>query len=54
MTREDALRRLESQWPAAKQVQHANVVLSTLWEPEVTQKQVRHTPQAVYSQCLEY
>lgn len=54
VTREDALRRLESQWPAAKQVQHANVVLSTLWEPEVTQKQVRHTPQAVYSQCLEY
>uniref|UniRef100_A0A3P8VA96 Bifunctional coenzyme A synthase n=2 Tax=Cynoglossus semilaevis TaxID=244447 RepID=A0A3P8VA96_CYNSE len=40
VTREDALRRLESQWPAAKQVQHANVVLSTLWEPEVTQKQV--------------
>ncbi|XP_074520207.1 bifunctional coenzyme A synthase [Halichoeres trimaculatus] len=37
---EDALRRLQSQWPNSKQVEHANVVLSTLWEPEVTQKQV--------------
>lgn len=38
---EDALRRLQSQWSNAKQVEHANVVLSTLWEPEVTRKQVR-------------
>uniref|UniRef100_H3CH64 Bifunctional coenzyme A synthase n=1 Tax=Tetraodon nigroviridis TaxID=99883 RepID=H3CH64_TETNG len=37
---EDALRRLQSQWSNAKQVEHANVVLSTLWEPEVTRKQV--------------
>nr|XP_019938799.1 PREDICTED: bifunctional coenzyme A synthase [Paralichthys olivaceus] len=37
---EDAVRRLNSQWSNAKQVEHANVVLSTLWEPEVTQKQV--------------
>ncbi|XP_060951317.1 bifunctional coenzyme A synthase [Limanda limanda] len=37
---EDAMRRLSSQWSNAKQVEHANVVLSTLWEPEVTQKQV--------------
>ncbi|KAM6963867.1 bifunctional coenzyme A synthase isoform 1-T1 [Tautogolabrus adspersus] len=37
---DDALRRLQSQWSNAKQVEHANVVLSTLWEPEVTQKQV--------------
>uniref|UniRef100_A0A3Q2QK84 Bifunctional coenzyme A synthase n=1 Tax=Fundulus heteroclitus TaxID=8078 RepID=A0A3Q2QK84_FUNHE len=37
---EDALRRLHSQWPNGKQVEHANVVLSTLWEPEVTRKQV--------------
>ncbi|XP_034564462.1 bifunctional coenzyme A synthase [Notolabrus celidotus] len=37
---EDAQRRLQSQWPNAKQLEHANVVLSTLWEPEVTQKQV--------------
>ncbi|KAM4715472.1 bifunctional coenzyme A synthase isoform 1-T4 [Anableps anableps] len=37
---EDALRRLQSQWSNSKQVKHANVVLSTLWEPEVTQKQV--------------
>ncbi|XP_026172164.1 bifunctional coenzyme A synthase [Mastacembelus armatus] len=36
----DALRRLQSQWSNAKQVEHANVLLSTLWEPEVTRKQV--------------
>ncbi|AWP17790.1 putative bifunctional coenzyme A synthase isoform 2 [Scophthalmus maximus] len=40
VTTEDAVRRLKSQWPNAKQVEHANVVLSTLWEPEVTQRQV--------------
>lgn len=39
---EDALRRLQSQWSNAKQVERANVVLSTLWEPEVTRKQVTH------------
>ncbi|XP_023264882.1 bifunctional coenzyme A synthase [Seriola lalandi dorsalis] len=37
---DDALRRLHSQWSNTKQVEHANVVLSTLWEPEVTRKQV--------------
>lgn len=37
---EDAVRRLKSQWPNAKLIEHANVVLCTLWEPEVTQKQV--------------
>ncbi|XP_075872327.1 bifunctional coenzyme A synthase [Nelusetta ayraudi] len=37
---EDALRRLQSQWPNSRQVEHANVVLSTLWEPKVTHKQV--------------
>lgn len=37
---EDALRRLQSQWSNTKQVEHANVVLSTLWEPEVTRRQV--------------
>lgn len=37
---EDALRRLQSQWPNSRQVEHANVVLSTLWEPKVTRKQV--------------
>lgn len=41
---EDALRRLQSQWSNAKQVERANVVLSTLWEPEVTRKQVRPSP----------
>lgn len=40
---EDALRRLQSQWSNTKQVERANVVLSTLWEPQVTQKQVRCT-----------
>ncbi|XP_070712307.1 bifunctional coenzyme A synthase-like isoform X1 [Pempheris klunzingeri] len=42
VTSEDALRRLQSQWSNGKQVEHANVVLSTLWEPEVTRKQVTH------------
>lgn len=37
---EDALRRLQSQWPNSRQVEHANVVLSTLWAPKVTRKQV--------------
>ncbi|XP_029953996.1 bifunctional coenzyme A synthase [Salarias fasciatus] len=37
---EDALRRLHSQWSNSRQVEQANVVLSTLWEPEVTRKQV--------------
>nr|XP_040031760.1 bifunctional coenzyme A synthase isoform X2 [Gasterosteus aculeatus aculeatus] len=40
LTTEDALRRLRSQWSNGEQVAHANVVLSTLWEPEVTRKQV--------------
>ncbi|XP_068438540.1 bifunctional coenzyme A synthase [Clinocottus analis] len=40
LTTEEAQRRLQSQWSNGKQVAHANVVLSTLWEPEVTQKQV--------------
>ncbi|XP_056594252.1 bifunctional coenzyme A synthase isoform X1 [Triplophysa dalaica] len=37
---EEALRRLKSQWPNAKLVEDANVVLCTLWEPDVTQRQV--------------
>ncbi|KAL2078472.1 hypothetical protein ACEWY4_026157 [Coilia grayii] len=41
VTEEDAVRRLQSQWPTAKQIQHANVVLCTLWEPDHTQKQVQ-------------
>ncbi|XP_054454828.1 bifunctional coenzyme A synthase [Anoplopoma fimbria] len=40
LTAEDALRRLRSQWSNSQQLAHANVVLSTLWEPEVTRKQV--------------
>ncbi|CAL8301329.1 unnamed protein product [Lota lota] len=42
VSRDDALRRLHSQQPVKQQVEQANVVLSTLWEPEVTQRQVRH------------
>uniref|UniRef100_A0AAY4B3S3 Bifunctional coenzyme A synthase n=1 Tax=Denticeps clupeoides TaxID=299321 RepID=A0AAY4B3S3_9TELE len=38
---DDAQKRLQSQWPGHKQVQHANVVLCTLWEPNVTQRQVQ-------------
>ncbi|KAJ7984620.1 hypothetical protein DPEC_G00356660 [Dallia pectoralis] len=41
VSQEDAIRRLQSQWGTARQVEHANVVLCTLWEPEVTQRQVR-------------
>lgn len=48
---EDALRRLQSQWPNDKQVEHANVVLSTLWEPEVTHKQVRHVIPSSVTRC---
>ena len=48
VTTEDALRRLQSQWSNSKQVEHANVVLSTLWEPEVTRKQVRHSLAALH------
>uniref|UniRef100_A0A087XVC3 Bifunctional coenzyme A synthase n=1 Tax=Poecilia formosa TaxID=48698 RepID=A0A087XVC3_POEFO len=40
VSKEDALCRLQSQWPSSKQVKYANVVLSTLWESEVTRKQV--------------
>ncbi|XP_041672475.1 bifunctional coenzyme A synthase [Cheilinus undulatus] len=40
VTTDEALRRLQSQWSNAKRVEHANVVLSTLWESDVTQKQV--------------
>ncbi|KAG7506979.1 bifunctional coenzyme A synthase [Solea senegalensis] len=49
VTTEDALRRLQSQWSSAKQVRRANVVLSTLWEPEVTHKQVKHTSPYQYT-----
>ncbi|XP_061561815.1 bifunctional coenzyme A synthase isoform X2 [Phycodurus eques] len=37
---EDAQRRLWSQGSDAQWLEHANVVLSTMWEPEVTRKQV--------------
>ncbi|XP_077359806.1 bifunctional coenzyme A synthase [Festucalex cinctus] len=37
---EDAQRRLQSQASNAQRLEHANVVLSTLWEADVTRKQV--------------
>ncbi|XP_077594815.1 bifunctional coenzyme A synthase [Stigmatopora nigra] len=37
---EDALHRLRSQGSDTQRLEHANVVLSTLWEPETTQQQV--------------
>uniref|UniRef100_A0A8C7ZNG2 Bifunctional coenzyme A synthase n=1 Tax=Oryzias sinensis TaxID=183150 RepID=A0A8C7ZNG2_9TELE len=40
VTVEDAQHRLQSQWSNSKQVEHANVVFSALWEPEITRKQV--------------
>ncbi|XP_064177627.1 bifunctional coenzyme A synthase [Anguilla rostrata] len=40
VSEEDARRRLQSQWPNAQRVEHANVVLCTLWDPDVTQRQV--------------
>ncbi|KAM6951236.1 bifunctional coenzyme A synthase [Aplochiton taeniatus] len=40
VTEEEALRRLRSQWSNVRLVEQANVVLCTLWEPEVTYRQV--------------
>lgn len=40
-TVEDAENRLQSQISNVERVKRAHVVLSTLWTPEVTQKQVR-------------
>lgn len=40
VSQEDALRRLQSQWSNVQLVERANVVLCTLWEPDVTQRQV--------------
>jgi len=41
MTEEEAMRRLRSQMNNEDRVGRANVVLCTLWHPDVTQKQVR-------------
>ena len=35
--------RIESQMTNAERVKHADVVLTTLWEPAITQKQVRES-----------
>ncbi|XP_066303045.1 bifunctional coenzyme A synthase-like [Branchiostoma lanceolatum] len=39
-TEEDAARRIDSQMSNQERVDSGNVIISTLWEPEVTQKQV--------------
>ncbi|XP_072343819.1 bifunctional coenzyme A synthase isoform X2 [Scyliorhinus torazame] len=39
MSEEDAKKRLANQWSDVQRVQYANVVLCTLWEPQVTEKQ---------------
>ena len=43
MTEEEALKRLRSQINNEDKVSQANVVLCTLWHPDVTQKQVDST-----------
>nr|XP_005994082.1 PREDICTED: bifunctional coenzyme A synthase isoform X2 [Latimeria chalumnae] len=40
VSEESARRRLANQWTNSQRLEHANVVLCTLWEPEVTQRQV--------------
>ena len=54
---EEATKRLKSQMSSQDKAQHANVVLSTLWEPDITQKQVRlilmvsTSPISVFHKC---
>ncbi|XP_076826453.1 bifunctional coenzyme A synthase [Brachyhypopomus gauderio] len=40
VSKEDAWKRLQSQWSNTKLVEQANVVLCTLWDPDITQRQV--------------
>lgn len=40
LSQEDAMKRLQSQWGNEQLVERANVVLCTLWEADVTQRQV--------------
>lgn len=40
LTEEAACKRMEAQMTNTEYVSHANVVFSTQWEPEYTQKQV--------------
>jgi len=39
---DEALKRVKSQLSNEERISRANVVLCTLWHPEVTQKQVVH------------
>ena len=41
VSEEAAKRRMEAQLTNADYVRHANVIFSTQWEPEYTQKQVQ-------------
>jgi phosphopantetheine adenylyltransferase/dephospho-CoA kinase len=43
VSEEEAIRRIESQMSNMERVQKADVVLSSLWEPEETQRQVLRT-----------
>ncbi|XP_060704801.1 bifunctional coenzyme A synthase [Hemiscyllium ocellatum] len=41
LSENDAKKRLASQWSDAQRLRYANVVLCTLWEPDITEKQVQ-------------
>lgn len=43
MAEDESLKRLQSQMSNEERVRRANVVLCTLWHPDVTQRQVRHS-----------
>lgn len=40
VSEEEAIRRIESQMSNVERIKKADVVLSSLWEPEETQRQV--------------
>ncbi|GCC20492.1 hypothetical protein chiPu_0019053, partial [Chiloscyllium punctatum] len=40
LSENEAKKRLASQWSDAQRLRYANVVLCTLWEPDITEKQV--------------
>lgn len=54
VSQEEAGRRLQSQWSNVQLVEQANVVLCTLWEPDVTQKQVQSSKKNSESQPMSF
>ncbi|XP_041029250.1 bifunctional coenzyme A synthase isoform X1 [Carcharodon carcharias] len=52
ISEEEAKKRLASQWSDAQRVQHANVVLCTLWETQVTEKQIQKAWQLLQKRRL--